>query len=818
MPKGLLYKDKHQPSNVRVDDLLSKMTIEEKVAQLCSDLPVNFVENGELNNEAKIKFKDGLGRITQYSTLGLISASSIAKTSNDIQRFFVEETRLGIPVMLQGENLCGYPGAGGTLFPSQINLGSTFKPELAKEMAEVISEETMAVGIKQALSPVIDVSRDPRWGRTYETYGEDPYLITQMGINYIKGMQKNKTQGVLATAKHFLGYSETQGGLNMTATRLCDRELYEVFATPFEAAIKEADLGSVMASYSDIDGIPVAANKKIATGLLRDTMGFEGVLVSDGAAILKIFDYHKIGKTYQESGVLACRAGCDTEMPIGNAYRHLPEYIGKGMLSLERLDEAVKRVLKSKFEYGLFDNPYVDEKKISVSMANDKKWELVEQITEESIILLKNDNKLLPIKKGKKIAVIGPHGGSLREPISGYTYPAYVEMMIAANNEESDMEISFQGMSDEAKKDKASNKDEKPKSPFTVAVFNNEEIESLKDMDSIYKGQYKQKTLVEFLSQESIVSYAKGCDVIDDSTDGFAEAIKVAQESEVVVMTLGGNCGWFGTTGGEGKDRSTLELPGVQQKLLEKIAATGKPIVLVLYGPGIFSINWSLEKVDSIIQAWLPGAKGAEAVGKVIYGDANPGGKLPVSIPRSVGHIPSNYNHRTGSGYGSSKGNLVMGTGYVDSPDTPLLPFGFGLSYTSFELYDFALESKEVDTDGTIVATCKVENTGKFDGDEVIQLYYYFKDAWVTRPIKQLGGFKRISLKAGEIKTLKFNLDAAQTGYYNEEMEFVVEPGRLDIMIGTSAESINFKEEILLVGNKVDLTGKRKYTCDVKVI
>jgi beta-glucosidase len=817
MSEKMLYKDSSQPVAKRVADLLSRMTMEEKVAQLCSDLPVNFVVNGRVKlEEVRQKFQAGLGRITQYSTLGLISAEAIARITNEIQRFFVEETRLGIPVMLQGENLCGYPGAGGTLFPAMINVASTFHPELAQEMARVIADETRAVGVRQALSPVIDVMRDPRWGRTYETFGEDPYLISQMGINYVKGMQKKKIDGVLATAKHFLGYAETQGGLNMTATRLCDRELYEVFATPFEAAVKEADLGAVMASYSDIDGMPVAANRKIATGLLRETMGFEGVLVSDGAAIMKIFDYHKIGKTYPEAGFLACRAGCDTEMPIGNAFRHLPEYIENGMLSMERLDEAVRRVLTSKFAYGLFENPYVDETKVATALANPAKWELVQKITDESLILLKNEAKILPMAKGKKIAVIGPHGGSLREPISGYTYPAYVEMIIAANDDSGDHKISFNGMIDEAAKNQAeAGKKEKPKSPFTMAVFNEDERKQLNKMELIYREQYHQKTLAECLAEASEVTYVAGCQVIDDSTAGFAAAVTAAKSSDVVVMTLGGNCGWFGTTGGEGKDRSTLELPGVQQQLLEAVAATGKPMILVLYGPGIFSMGWALEHVQAIIQAWLPGARGGEAIAKAIYGEINPGGKLPVTIPRSVGQIPVVYNHRVGSGYGSDKGNLLMGSGYVDAPDAPLLPFGFGLSYTEFELSNFAIEAREVPTDGQIEVSCAVTNTGGHAGDEVVQLYYHYKDAWVTRPIKQLAGFKRVHLQPGEARKIKFILDTAQLGFYNEDMEFVVEPGALDIMIGTSSERLLFKEEITLTGEAVNVLGRRKYSCGV---
>jgi beta-glucosidase len=812
-----VYKNKQKPLTERVADLLSRMTREEKIAQLCSDLPVSFVENGNVKlDEIRKKFHAGLGRITQYTTLGLISSASIAKMTNEIQHFFVDETRLGIPVLLQGENLCGYPGAGGTLFPAMINVASTFHPELAEEMARIISSETKAVGIRQALSPVLDVSRDPRWGRTYETFGEDPYLISQMGIHYVRGMQKKKTDGVIATGKHFLGYAETQGGLNMTASRIGNRELYEVFAVPFEGAIKEAGLDSVMSSYSEIDGIPAVANREIITGLLRKTMGFEGVLVSDGAAVQKLFDYQKIGKTYAEAGFLACRAGCDTEMPVGNAFRHLGEYIDSGMLTGERLDEAVCRVLTTKFEYGLFEHPYVDEEAATLSLSAETSWNLVQTITDESLILLKNDNKILPLKRGKKLAVIGPHGGSLRDPISGYTYPAYVEMFIAANKGSDDATVSFNGMADEASNSRKQN-GEQAQTPFTIAVFSEQEQSRMTDMDRIYRGQYHEKTLVECLSGYTDIVYEKGCDITGNSKSGFNAAVSAVQGSDAVILTLGGNCGWFGTTGGEGKDRSTLELPGIQQKLLEAVVGVGKPVILILYGPGIFSIGWALNHVQAVIQAWLPGALGSLSLAKVLYGDSNPGGKLPVSIPRSAGHIPVFYNHHTGSGFCSSKGNMLMGAGYVDSSDTPLLPFGFGLSYTDFVLSGFSVAEKEIPTDGTIAVSCTVKNTGSVAGDEVIQLYYHFLDAWVTRPVKQLAGFKRIHLLPGELKNVHFMLNTAQLGFYNEEMEFVVSPGRLELLLGTSSENILYKEEVVLSGSIVSVAGKRVYSCPVEV-
>lgn len=810
-----LYRDKSQPVEKRVEDLLSRMTLEEKAAQCCGDLPVSVVDRGTVDKEAlKSRFSDGLGRFTQYSTVGLTSPKTIARISNEIQRFFVEETRLGIPVLFQSESLCGYPGAGGTLFPAMINLASTWEPELAEAMTEIIREETMAVGIKQVMSPVIDVSRDPRWGRTYETFGEDPYLISQMGIRYIRGMQKDKENGVACIAKHFLGYAETQGGLNMTAERIGDRELYEVFATPFEAAAKEADLAGMMASYSDVDGIPVIANKKIAKELLRDTMGFTGMLISDGAAVTKLYDYQKIGKSYEEAAFLAMRAGTDTEIPVGEGFRRLPDYVRAGKLDEARLDEACRRVLTTKFEYGLFDHPYLDEEEAAAHMASPEKWELTERIAGDSVILLKNEDHLLPLDlKGKKIAVIGPHGGSMREPISGYTYPSYIEIIKAMNSGRDQEDITFHGVMDEQKK-----RGKKNKTAFTSEIYSDSEWNSLGTMESVLEQEYRVKTLVQVLKEKGQaggvkVCWEPGCTVTGTSTEGFAKARKAAEESDLVILTLGGNCGWFGTTGGEGKDRQSLDLPGVQQQLLEEVAGAGKPMVLILYGPGVFSVRWAKERVPAILQAWLPGVRGAEALAKILTGEQAPGGKLPVTIPASVGQVPIYYNHRTGSGYGSDKGNLIMGSGYVDGPSAPLYEFGYGLSYTEFSLFGFEIPKKQVPTDGVLTLSCKVKNTGDREGDEVIQLYTRFADAWVTRPVKQLTGFRRVRLTPGEEKTVTFSVNAAQLGYYNEEMEFAVEPGRLEVMVGTSSERIAFSDSVELTGEKNLALGRRSYTC-----
>ena len=813
-----LYKDPFRPVSERVEDLLSRMTLEEKAAQLCGDLPASFIADGKVSLDAlREKFPHGHGRFTQYSMVGIVDPQQIARISNEVQRYFVEETRLGIPVALQTENLCGYPAAGGTLFPAQINVGATWQPELAGQMAAVIGQESRAVGINSAMSPVIDVSRDPRWGRTYETYGEDPYLISRMGVEYVKGMQGADKEGVACIAKHFLGYADSQSGLNCAVSRINDRELYEVFATPFEAAANEADVSGMMANYGEIDGICVGANPKYARTLLRDTMKFRGMLTSDGAAIMKMYNYFHLAPTYKEAGLLAKKGGLDTEIPIGNAYRQLPDYVREGKLDEALLDESVRRVLTIKFEYGLFEHPYVDEGKVQAAMTTPQKAALSRAIAEKSITLLKNDG-VLPLKKGLKLAVVGPHADNLRYPISGYTYPAYIEMMKAGASDSSS--VTFNGMADEA----AANKQENgfgAANPFaaTLAMFSPEEQAALSDLPTVL-AHMGARSLRDVLSDRFAVTYAEGCKIIGSDTAGFDAAVEAAREADVIVAAMGGNCGWVNVTGGEGKDRSSLDLPGVQQQLLEALCATGKPVVLVLYGPGVFALPWAAEHTAAMVQAFMPGAEAGRVVADVLDGTVNPGGHLTFTIPHHIGQIPLVYNHRMGSGYNTARdasANMIFSGGYVDNTDRPLFPFGHGLSYTTFEVEDFALSADALPTDGSIQARCRITNTGSRPGDQVLQLYYHFSGAHVIRPCMQLVGFVRVSLAPGESKQVAFILQAAQLGYYNEEMAFVVEPGPAELSLGTSSADLCGTRAFQITGAPVDLLGRRSYACEVSV-
>jgi len=806
------YKNPALPIEERVEDLLSRMTLEEKVAQLCGNLSPSFIVDGKVDMEALRKnFPNGHGRFTQFSTVGIVDPKLIAHISNQVQKYFVEETRLGIPVALQTENLCGYPGKGGTLYPAQINLGCTWEPELAREMAKNIGEETRSVGISSAMSPVIDVARDPRWGRTYETYGEDPYLVTQFGKNYIGGMQGT---GVSCIAKHFLGYAFTQGGANTTVFRCGKREMYEDFATPFEAAMKDEDLDSVMCNYGEIDGLPVIANQEIIGKLLRDEMGFKGICTSDGAAIMRVYNTYQVGRTYEEAGAICKKAGADTEIPIGAAFAKLPEFVKSGFVSEECIDESVRRVLRIKFKCGLFENPYCDEDAVVQDMTTPQKKALSEKIAADSLVLLKNDGTL-PLKKGKKLAVVGPHADSLRYPVSGYTYPAYIEMMLGASKGQN---VGIGGMADVAS-DKSNNSTVNTNSIFNkmLEIFTPEQRASLDDMNTILR-KMEARSLVEVLKDRFDVKYTAGCNIADSDTSGFDKAVKAAKESDVVVFACGGNCGWVNVTGGEGIDRSNLDLPGVQQQLLEALVATGKPVVIVVYGPQIFSLNYAQEHCAGIIQAFMPGQYAGKVIADALDGTLNPGGKMTFSVPRNIGHVPVYYNHRWGSGYNRAPAYGILKGGYVDGPDDPLYCFGYGLSYTNFDISSFNVDKREVEADGELKISCKVKNTGSCRGDEVVQLYTAFKNTGIIRPVQELRGFKRVSLEPGEEKTVVFKLSLRQMGYYDQNMEFVVEPGPLSIMIGNKCKDYPIRETVQIVGEKKNVKNRRVYTCPVEVI
>jgi beta-glucosidase len=786
--EGKLYLDSSKPIEKRVENLLSRMTIEEKVAQLGSQYPKAVLEGKELSVEKMEKrFKHGIGQISRIGGLMNLSPEESAKVGNKIQKFLREKTRLGIPAIIHEECLSGFTSREGTVFPQIIGVASTWDAELVETMASIISKQMRSVGVHQALSPVLDIARDPRWGRTEETFGEDPYLVSRMGVSYVKGLQGISLKtGIIATGKHLLGYGLPQGGRNWGPAFIPKRELLEIYAKPFEAAIEESDIGSIMNAYHEIDGIPCGISHELLTDLLRDKLGFTGIVVSDYVTLELNCLLHRIAKDPTEAAILAIKAGLDVELPRTVGYGSgFIRAVKNGIVNEELVNRSVARILTKKFELGLFENPYIDENLeiIAEYFLDPEAKALAKKIALKSMVLLKNENYFLPLKKNmKSIAIIGPNANSIRNLFGDYTFISQFEGSFADIGTLSDLDEE------------------------TISIYR-DLIES-DDKDAFTRSIYNIKSVLEAIEQKvsesTKIYYTKGCEILGYDKKGFAKAIEIAKKAEIAILVMGGKSGMTkDCTSGEYRDRTRLNLPGVQEDLIREIYATRTPIVLVLINGRPLSISWEDDHIPAILEAWLPGEQGAEAVADVLFGDYNPGGKLPISIPRNVGQVPVFHNHKP-------TGNLSVATwNYVEVNTEPLFPFGYGLSYTSFEYSELRINKPDVNINGEVEISLKVKNIGKYAGDEVIQLYFHDREATITRPVEELIGFKRISLEPGESATITFVVSIKQLGFYNENMEFIVEPGYIDIYIG----SIHSKHS----SKQLDLTNDLLSQKDVKL-
>jgi len=732
----------------RVRDLVNKMTLEEKVAQLCSVPSSELLEGGEFSCEkARRLIGKGIGQVTRLagSPASPRDPSKIAAIANDIQRFLVEETRLGIPAIIHEECLSGLMAFGATTFPQAIGLASTWNPDLIERVTSVIRRQMRAIGTHQGLAPVLDVARDPRWGRTEETFGEDQYLVASIGVAYIRGLQGDDlSSGVIATPKHFAAHGFPEGGRNCAPVHVSPRELREVFLFPFEAAVRVAGAYSIMNAYHDIDGVPCAASRELLTETLRYKWGFRGYVVSDYGAIDMLRTFHHVAADEKDAAVQALEAGIDIELPRTRCYGEpLLSAVREGIISESLIDESVTRVLRAKFLLGLFDNPYVNVDAASRAFDTLEDRALALEAARESIILLKNDG-VLPLRRDLgAIAVVGPNADTTRGLLGDYSYTLHLNCDVDAVR--------------------------------IVSV-----LEAIKRK----------------VSPQTSIYFARGCDIYDPSKEGFKEALEIASKSDVVIAVMGERSGMFRLPAvtGEGRDQASLSLPGVQEDLLKELCNLNKPLILVLVNGRPLSIRWAAEKASAIIEAWFPGEEGGTAIADVLFGDYNPGGKLPISIPQDAGQIPVYYSRRHSSF-----------RDYVFMSAKPLFPFGHGLSYTKFEYSDLRIEPKEIGPAGRVKIAFKVKNIGSLKGDEVAQLYIQDEVASVARPIKELKGFKRVTLNPGEEREIAFTLFADQLAFYDRYMRLVVEPGTYKVMVGGSSEDIR-------------LTGEFRITGDVRVL
>jgi beta-glucosidase len=745
------YRDPKLSVPERVEDLLERMTLDEKIAQLGSVWVFQLLDGGALApDKAEELMRHGLGHVTRVSGASNLDSGAAARVANSIQEFLVNETRLGIPAIIHEEICSGLMARDSTVFPQAIGVASTWEPALAEAMADLVRAQMRAMGAHQGLSPVLDICRDPRWGRAEETFGEDPYLVASMGVAFVRGLQGHQpAEGVLATAKHFVGYGASEGGLNWAPAHIPARELHEVYLHPFEAAVKTADLKSVMNGYHELDGVPCAADGDLMTGLLRETWGFDGSVVSDYFSVRQLANYHHLAADGVEAASIALSAGLDVELPSTDCYGNpLLEAIQSGAVSHETVDSAVRRVIGAKFELGLFEGPFVEPGEAASVVDVPLHQELARRIARKSMVLLKNDGVLPLSPDVGSMAVIGPNANTARNMFGDYTYPAHIESLLEMRHRENVFSIPFP--------DHADVDDPTPNFP----------------------------TVLDALRERfgTRVRHATGCDVQGDSRDDFDEAVETAAGAEVAVLVMGDKAGLTeDCTSGEGRDRSSLDLPGAQEDLIRAVVATGTPVVLVLIAGRPTASAWAHENCAAVISAWLPGQEGAAAIAEALTGEVNPGGKLAMSHPRNVGQIPVYYGHKVSGGRSHWKGD------YVDGPAGPLYPFGHGLSYSSFELSQIGATNGEVGWNHTVTVTAVVTNTSQRDGDEVVQLYVRDPAASVTRPVLELKAFTRVELAAGRSAGITFNLPVGQLGFHDRDLRYVVEPGRIDVFVGTSS-------------------------------
>ncbi len=776
----MLNKNLSNEITTRVDALMAQMTLEEKIAQLGCLWMYDLQTRGVLD-ESKVssRLKNGIGQIARIAGASTYMPREAAKIYNHLQRHLKENTRLGIPALVHEECCVGLMGPNAAIYPQIIGLASTFQPHLAREMTTRIRREMLAIGSREGLAPVLDVARDPRWGRVEETFGEDPTLVTQFGVEYIRGLQSDDlSQGVMATGKHFIGHAFSQGGLNCGPVHLGWRDLWDVYMGPFQAAIRDAGIAAMMNSYPEIDGEVVAGSRKILTDLLRDTLGFDGVVVSDYEAVMMLHNYHFLAQTRKEAAIRALTAGIDVEMPTVACYgEDLLDAVQTGELPLETVELSARRHLQKKIELGLFDNPFVTEEGVLELFDTAEDRELAYEIACKSMVLLKNDG-LLPLKPaGLKLAVIGPNANSSRCMMGDYSYAAVCELLRVTT----EINSSFNDLTPEGLRERT----------VPVPTF----------LD-VVKAQYP----------AAEVRYAPGCGILSTDESGFAEAVEAASGADVAVLVIGGLSGLapYCSTG-EFRDTTDLGLPGVQDKLVRAVQATGTPVVLVLIDGRPVSMPELAESANAILEAWVPGEEGARAILDTLTGKNNPAGRLPISVPRSAGHVPVFYNHKPSGNRSNIYGD------YVTGPVSPLFPFGFGLSYTQFTYSNLKIDRQQAAAGESVDICVSVQNSGERAGEEVVQLYLRDLYASLPRPVKELKGFARVWLQPGERKEICFHLPVNQMAFYDDDLKLVVEPGAMQVMVGGSSADIQLSGQFEVTGAGKTEIQDRVFVCPVDV-
>lgn len=801
------YADPSLAVDNRVEDLIGRMSIDEKLAQLGAVRFPDLIRQEHLDEEAALAvIPHGIGQVTRIgATTGLEPAQS-AELMNEIQKLVVERTRLGIPVIVHEESLAGYCARGATVFPQALGLACAWDPGLVEEVAGTVRRQLLAVGARHSLAPVLDIARDPRWGRLEETYGEDPVLAGILGVAYVRGMQTDDlTQGALATGKHFLAHGLSEGGRNHGPVQLGQRELREIYAEPFAAAIRHAGLASVMSSYSCIDGLPGSGSAHVLTDLLRNELGFEGVVVADYFAVTLLASYHRVAADRSEAAVKAICAGLDLELPALDCFGEpLKAAVAAGRVAMDVVDTAVRRVLRSKIRLGLFEAPYVDTARVAAVFGDPAAAELARRAAARSIVMLTNDG-VLPLSGAlSTVAVIGPAADDRRLLQGDYHYPAHQELLVGPAGAPAGVDGGRpEDGTDRPGPDGKTSGTDGPLRGHDPDGQGGEEISDLIFLPS-GEGAFKPGLyftdhvtplvgLSNALGPQVTVVHQKGCDVVGDDRSGLPAAVAAAATADVAVVVVGGRSGLTtSSTVGEARDATDLRLTGVQEDLVKAVAGTGTPTVVVVMSGRAHVLTDVARRASALMVAWPLGEQGGNALADVLLGRVEPTGRLAVTLPRATGQVPLYHSHRSGGARSMFYGD------YTDCAHTPLFCFGHGLGYTTFELCDLAVEAG--DTVSPISVGVTVTNTGARAGEEVVQLYASDLVASVARPERSLVGFARVGLAPRQAARVTFEVHPSRLAFYDEEMRFVVEPGEFRFATGRSASDICQEAVITLTG------------------
>lgn len=796
------YKDISLEPRERAEDLLGRMTLDEKMGQVNCLFP--YGDNWDIVDK---DMEYGIGQVSTLDVREIKSLDEAAAWQRKIQKKVIEHSGHGIPATFHMEGLCGSFIQDSMSFPSGIARGASWDPELEEQIGEIVGRQELSCGITQVLAPVLDVSRDSRMGRQGETYGEDPTLAAALGSAYVKGIQERIVAGRRAesVAKHFLGFHASSGGIHGANCDVPDRSLEEVYAKPFQAAIGKAGLKGIMPCYCSINGEPVSASEKLLTGLLREKMGFEGVCVSDYGAVGNVHNTQKVSESVTEAGLLCMKAGMDVEAQNCTGFNsELKEWFRTGKADMAILDRAVLRVLEAKFRMGLFEHPYALEgEELRRCFFAEKDCGVSLQSALESMVLLKN-NGVLPLKKGiRKVAVVGCHADNARSFFGGYTHLSMVEAVHAVAN-------SIAGMESGSVEGKA----------FLTVPGTQIQSDETEEFDAILHHQKPGcPSLLEKLREklEGVeIGYAYGYPIAGDDQSHFDEALKLAKEADLILLTLGGKHGSCSVASmGEGVDATDINLPKCQDAFIEKAAALGKPMIGVHFNGRPISSDVADKYLDAIVEAWNPSEMGAEAIVSMLTGEYNPGGKLPVSVARNAGQIPIYYNHQNGSAW--HQGGSIGFAEYVDMPHTPRYCFGHGMSYTEFSYSRLQIRQAKAGPEDTVDISVEIENKGELKGDEVVQLYFRDVCASMTRPVKELAGFKRVALEPGERKRVIFHLQCSQTAFLDSHMRWKVEKGEFEVQIGSSSEDIRQTASFFITEDRVVEGKRRGMYADVEV-